>query len=287
MKQLVRIVLFLGFGASAAAQPAAIPSRLTLEEALRLAEQRSPTLSAARALVMLAEADVVSAGRRPNPTLDFSSEGYGFGAGSRRPFFADQEIVLRVDQEIETAGRRRLRTDVATQTVEAARAALADEVRQLRLAVQRAYFQTVLARADRSAAQASLDEIDKVIEVSRVRYRLGELSGGELRRLEVERLRFADDVFAADLALRNARGALLALLGAGRFDQTARSGRTARRAGLRRTPRRGAGPIRLPATRRGGAHGTGAGRAAGPGHGSPGGGSGGGRGAPAAGSSNA
>ena len=33
-----------------------------------------------------------------------------------------------------------------------------------------------------------------------------------MRRLQVERLRFVEDVFAADLALKNARSALLALL---------------------------------------------------------------------------
>jgi len=76
----------------------------------------------------------------------------------------------------------------------------------------------VLAKADTEAAHASLEEIDKVIALSRTRYRLGELSGGDVRRLEVERLRFADDVFAADLALKNARSLLLTLMHAGRLD---------------------------------------------------------------------
>jgi cobalt-zinc-cadmium efflux system outer membrane protein len=139
-------------------------------------------------------------------------------ARQNQPFFNNQELEIRFDQEFETAGRRGHRVDAATRSVEAARASVADQIRLLQLDVQRAYFQAVLARADADAANASLAEIDKVIEVSRARYRLGELSGGELRRLEVERLKFVDDVFAADLSLRNARSLLLTLMNAGRLD---------------------------------------------------------------------
>ena len=60
--------------------------------------------------------------------------------------------------------------------------------------------------------------MDKVIAVNRTRLEQGEISGGEMRRLQVERLRFMDDVFNAELAARNARGALLALMNAPRLD---------------------------------------------------------------------
>ena len=51
-----------------------------------------------------------------------------------------------------------------------------------------------------------------------VRLEQGEISGGEMRRLQVERLRFMDDVFNVELAERNARSALLALMNAPRLD---------------------------------------------------------------------
>jgi cobalt-zinc-cadmium efflux system outer membrane protein len=68
------------------------------------------------------------------------------------------------------------------------------------------------------SAGVALAEVDKVIAVNRARYKQGEISGGELRRLEVERMKFTDDELAARLAEKNARGALLALLGAPRLD---------------------------------------------------------------------
>ena len=80
--------------------------------------------------------------------------------------------------------------------------------------MRRAYFAVVLAKADADVAQASLAEIDNVIGLNKSRYEVGEISGGELRRIQVERLKFVDDQFAAQLALRNARSALLALLNA-------------------------------------------------------------------------
>ncbi len=49
-------------------------------------------------------------------------------------------------------------------------------------------------------------------EIGRTGFRLGGQGDPELRRMQVERLRFVDDVFAAELALRNARGALLVLM---------------------------------------------------------------------------
>ena len=76
----------------------------------------------------------------------------------------------------------------------------------------------MLARLDADLARASLAEIDRMIAVNRSRYQQGEVSGGELRRLEVERLKFSDDALQADLGIRNSRAALLALLGAPRLD---------------------------------------------------------------------
>jgi outer membrane protein, heavy metal efflux system len=197
---------------SGLAQDAAIPQRLSLDAALKIADERSPLLASARALVGIAAADAVAAGARPNPALSFQSEGY-------RPFTPDplwngQEMYIRFEQEIEMAGRKRLRLETAGIAKTVAQASFDDERRRLHLDVRRAYFQLVLARADQGAAQASLAEIDKVIVINRQRFEQGEISGGDMRRIQVERLRFMDDVFSAELAVRNARAALLSLLNA-------------------------------------------------------------------------
>jgi cobalt-zinc-cadmium efflux system outer membrane protein len=188
---------------------AVVPERLTLADAVRIAAERHPSVAMARNDVEIAQADRLTATRRPNPAVTLNSESYPLFESPRPAFANGQEFVARVDQEIERGGRRTLRTKAADAGVEAAEFRARDRVRQLALEVRRAYFQVVLAKADLEVANGALGEIDRVIDLNRARAAQGEISGAELRRLQVERLRFVDDVFAAELTLRNARATLL------------------------------------------------------------------------------
>lgn len=214
---LVIVAGWLACG-TAAAQTDAIPARLSLSEAVRIAEQRNPALDAARQQVLVADADTAAAKRWPNPLASVESAGYS-GKSTPYGFWDRQELTIQVEQEFELGDRRRLRGEAAGAAATATRASLENRVRQVRIEVQRVYFQLVLARLDAEQARASLAEIDQVIAVSRSRYKQGEVSGGELRRLEVERLKFSEDALQAELATRNSRSGLLALLGAPRLDQ--------------------------------------------------------------------
>jgi outer membrane protein, heavy metal efflux system len=210
MRSLWFAVLGVALGGALHAQTPDLPSTLTLEEALRIAEARNPLVVAAQQDVAASAADVTGARKRLNPALSFSSEGL---LSHRDTSFLDgQQVQLGIEQEIETAGRRGLRTEQAQRALAVSRSAARDALRRLRLDVCRAYMQAVLARADDQVARDTLAEIDKIVSINRARYEQGELSGVELRRLQVERFRFADEAFASELALRNARSALLALL---------------------------------------------------------------------------
>jgi outer membrane protein, heavy metal efflux system len=219
MRSLSIAVAGLLLSAAVSAQDAALPARLSLDEALRLAEARNPQLAGLQYAVAASLAGQDAAARRPNPVLNITSEGFPFSEPDRPPFLDDQELTVSLQQDLELGGRRRLRTQAAQLGVDASRETLRDAQRRLRFQVSRAYMQAVLASANEEAARASLEEIDQVLAVNRTRYEQGELSGVELRRLQVERFRFADDALAAELAVRNARGALLALLNVGPLDQ--------------------------------------------------------------------
>ena len=209
-----RVVVFTAFALALVAPAWAqdLPPTLTLQHALQLAASRNPTLAAAGNDVEMVEADRLQATRRLNPLLSVGSEGLP-PPPPRPSFFNGQEIIVRVDQEIETAGKRRLRSETAAAVTEVVRSRLADERRRLDLEVQRAYLQIVLAKADREVARASLEDIDRMLALTKARLDQGEIAGGELRRLQVERLRFADDQFATELAFKNATSALLAVMG--------------------------------------------------------------------------
>ncbi|RPJ73926.1 MAG: TolC family protein [Acidobacteria bacterium] len=223
----MRIAFAIGIGLSvaslagrpAAAQGVTVPDRLSLTEALRLALEHNPTLAAARQQWSLAASDQVVASQRPNPVFSFSSEGLTSSRPAGLSRWNGQELILQVEQEIETNGRRGLRQRSAAAGAAAGRAGFEEAARQLRYEVEQAYYQLALARTEAATAEESLQEIDRIIAVNRAKYEQGEISGGELRRLEVERLRFTGDALAAELATRNARSTLLALVGSARLDQ--------------------------------------------------------------------
>jgi cobalt-zinc-cadmium efflux system outer membrane protein len=219
MKTTATICCLVGIGLGAYARPAyaqqpEIPLELTLDAALRIALEWNPAVAAAGSAVRAAEGTRVDASRPPVPALSVESEGYPLFESSRASFFGSQELTVRMDLEIETAGRRRLRIAVAAGTVAVAEALLADERRRVAATVRHAYLAGVLATADLRVAEATLEEIDRVIAINRARLNAGEISGVDVRRLHMERLRFVEDVFASELALRNATSALLALLNA-------------------------------------------------------------------------
>jgi outer membrane protein, heavy metal efflux system len=214
---MVRVAIALALAACAAvpvrAQDERVPARLSLDEALRLAETKSPRLAAARAEVDLAGADAAAVRVRPNPVLSIESQGYPLWQSPRPSFGDSQELTVRAEQAVDLAGVRRARSRVGELGVDAARAFAEDERRRLRFEVRRAYLQVVLATADLTVARSTLEDLDKVLAINRARFEQGELSGVEMRRLHVERLRFADDLLASDLARKTSGAALLALLG--------------------------------------------------------------------------
>ncbi len=196
------------------AYAADLPKVLSLDEAIRLAIERNPLIQAARSEILMSEGDLVTASKRLNPAFTLESENYPYFQPNPGPFLSNQEITARVDYEIQTRGRRKLRTEAARLAVEMQKSLYRDRVRQLRLDVQRAYYQVVLARSNLNVAKTVLEQTDRVIELNRVRYKQGDISELELTRVEVERLRFVDDVFQSELALKNAKATLLALLNA-------------------------------------------------------------------------
>ncbi len=212
LRAFLFIVVFLST-AYVRAQEADIPARLTLQDAVRLAIARNPELAAARNEVQAEKGNMVAASKRPNPAATVQTEDFPIRAHPG-PLFATQEITTRIDYEIERGGRRELRTEAAKQALQARQLAYEDRVRLKTLDVERAFSLAILAKSNLEAARTILGQADQTISLNRVRLAQGEISALELNRVEVEKLKFQDDVFQADLQLRNAKSSLLALLNA-------------------------------------------------------------------------
>ncbi|MGH9426116.1 MAG: TolC family protein, partial [Terriglobia bacterium] len=206
MKWLLPLLLLLPFDCLGQGS-GEVPEQLDLGKALEIALANNPQLKAVRNEIEIADAERLEASKRLNPAFSTYFEDYRLFHSNMGPFFQTQEITVRVDQEVETGGKRKLRTRVAELRSDAQKAVHDDARRALVLEVRRAYFQGVLAQTDLEMAEAILQEIDRVIELNRTRFETGDISGVELKRVEVERLRFIEDVFASKLALVNAKSA--------------------------------------------------------------------------------
>ena len=214
-RPVVGFLLFFTITGVLAAQDQvpSVSQKLTLDEAMQLLLKQSPILLRDRQNVPVAAANVTQAGLRPNPNFELNSESYPLFESHPGPFFNNQELVLRAGQTIETAGKRGKRASVARQELTVSRSEVENTVRQLKLELKRRYYTVVLARAQRDLAQDILKQFDEIIRLNEARYKQGEISGLEMNRVRAERMRFFTDLLDSDLQLRNAKIALLELLG--------------------------------------------------------------------------
>ncbi|PTL36478.1 hypothetical protein CLG94_03715 [Candidatus Methylomirabilis limnetica] len=192
----------------AESQVVTLPRTLSLADALQIAGRQNPGLQAEMTARQIAHGDATTAALLPNPQLSLRSEGFRGGS-----FLDRQELSFEVSHEIQTAGKRSQRKAVAGANLRATEADVDNTARLLRFAVKQAYFQIVLAKAEIAVARDLLADFDRTIRSKEEQFRLGEISGAELRRVQVERFRVFDDVVAGELNLKQGRTALLTLLG--------------------------------------------------------------------------
>ncbi|MDE2483950.1 MAG: TolC family protein [candidate division NC10 bacterium] len=205
---VIPLLIWCGIPLSAGAQLQEFPQMLSLTDALQIAERQNPGLQTETTARQIAHGDATTAALLPNPQLQLRSEGFRGGS-----FIDRQEFFFEISQEVQTAGKRSQRKAVAGANLRATEADVANTARLLRFAVKQAYFQIVLAKADLAVARDLLADFDRIIRSKEEQFRLGEISGAELKRVQVERFRVFDDVVVGELNLKQARAALLALCG--------------------------------------------------------------------------
>jgi cobalt-zinc-cadmium efflux system outer membrane protein len=187
----------------------AIPEELTLGKALEILRERNPILLAERQREAAAAGELEQVRKLPNPLFSLETESFDTVQGEP----AAEEIFLSLQQPILMAGKRSKRAEVAGALVRAARNDLRSFERDLSYQLKAVFSLLVLAQSDLELANQILGDFDRVVQLSRIRYERGEMAGGELRRIETEKLRFLEDQVAAEISLESARAELLGLLG--------------------------------------------------------------------------
>ena len=199
------LVVVLGAPLLACAQEPV--SRVTLDEALQLALRQNPTLRAQAASLDSTKAGEITAGLRPNPTVNFLAEQFGGGSASQTQY------TVNVGQPIELGGKRQRRLDSARAATRVAGHQLDDVRRQTVLAVKSAFAGVLIAREQLALAEQNLKTLDDTERLQRLRVEKGDLSELDLLRIEVQRFTFERDASDARQAVQAAKIALRAAAG--------------------------------------------------------------------------
>ncbi len=141
------------------------PSTLSLDEALARALAEAPELTAADARIDASAQRIDGAARRPNPTLDFTSEGV-LGTGDRN-LFNEAEAAVGVMQPWERGGDREARSTLAERDRDLRVAEAEIARRDLMQQVELAYLDTQAERMRHAIAEdriASLEALAAIVD---------------------------------------------------------------------------------------------------------------------------
>ena len=190
---LALLVAGLWAPARAAAQNATTADtlRLTLAEAQRLSLARNPSFLAEREEREIARGDLWQARVfLPNPQLEFEAPGTASDGG-----FGRYEAML--SQEIEWAGQRGLRIDVAESGVRRAAQQVRDAARLTVAETSIAYYAALAANRRLVVAEEIFASNERLLAAVRTQVREGEISRLEGSLAEIEVARARARVFAA------------------------------------------------------------------------------------------
>lgn len=192
--------------------------QLTLQQAETLFNERNREVQLARRAAEGAEADILSARARPNPTLSLGtasiSPHVGVGSGSLRDKRVDTTIGL--SQLFERGGKRELRTQAAEYNAQAARSDEADVARVQRAALYTAYYELVQAQDRIRVSEETAALFGRTVDAASQRLKAGDISPTEFARISVDALRAQNDARTARADRDKAQLALGYLIGAER-----------------------------------------------------------------------
>ena len=198
------------------------PSPLTWEQVRERFEQNNPTLLAGKLNIDESKAQEITAYLRPNPQFTVSSDGTQVIPTAGRdpstgksfpwqPFLGTSEAgnfsYLRERQH-----KRELRLESAKKGTQIAVSTQEDLERTLLFGVRSAFVSTLQAKAVLQVAKDNLAYYDHVLEISRVRFKVGDIAQIDLDRLELQRVQYESDLQTAEVNLRTSKIALLTLL---------------------------------------------------------------------------
>lgn len=195
---------------------ASLPAHaLSLATAHSILEKNNPELLQAAAEIRGREGEQRSAGLRPEAQLSFANGRYGAARGLGPGRWPDKrlESSLGVEWTLERGNKRQWRQREAGARLQAAQDGLHDVRRQLRSELEIRYFELKAAQASQQVADDNHRSAEEGLRATERRVQAGDLAPIERDRLAVEAMQIAEEAYAAERVLQDARSALAVLLG--------------------------------------------------------------------------
>jgi cobalt-zinc-cadmium efflux system outer membrane protein len=181
-------------------------------------EAANPALKADALGVDEMKAAETTAFLRPNPGIGLSSDGLQIaphttpGLGTHWLPLTGVQLVPSINYLHERERKRELRLQSAKEGTQISGSQHEDLERNLLFDLRSQFVQTLQAKAVLELAKADLTYYDKIIEISRSRYKAGDIAQIDLDRIELLRVQYEVEIQAAIVNLRTAKIELLQLL---------------------------------------------------------------------------
>jgi len=198
---------------TAAAASASAQQALTWEQVRLRFEQRNPTLLAGKLSIDESKAAEITAYLRPNPNLGLVVDQINpFNGGPPHSTFGSLLTTANASYLHERQHKRELRLESAKEGTAIAVSSQDDLERNLLFSLRGAFVGTLQAKAVLNVARENLAYYDHVLDISRERYKAGDIAQIDLDRLELQRVQFESDLQTAEVNLRTEKIQLLMLL---------------------------------------------------------------------------
>jgi len=188
-------------------------SRINLEQAIQLALQHNHALRATRTQVQQNQAQETTAAIRPNPVFLLNGLFLPFTAATAENFNTVSEFDLGVGYTFERGNKRQRRIAAAKEQTAVTQSQVGDAERGVVFNVSQQYVNALLAKANVDLATQNLNSFQQTVDIGQIQYKAGQISEGDLLKIQLQLLQFQTDKSQAALNLVQALAALRQLVG--------------------------------------------------------------------------
>jgi outer membrane protein, heavy metal efflux system len=188
-------------------------SQITLDQAIQLALEHNHALRATRTQIQQNQAQEVTASIRPNPVFTFNSLFIPFTAATAENINTISEFDLGFGYTFERGGKRKRRISAARDQTAVTESQVADAERAIVFNVSQQFVNALLAKANFDLATQDLDSFQQTVNIAQTQYKAGQISEGDLLKIQLQLLQFQNDKSQATLTRVQALATLRQLVG--------------------------------------------------------------------------